>query len=487
MAVARWVRTTGKLAVSLLLAVPIVALPLAVLFDRGPSADTRLSPHLFALVVWLYDDFAWTCVRHSAGFALVLSLLSFVLGGFLGRSIALSNRWGRAIPRGLLVFSASSSPAIVALGIAGLFGPPDAWLWPSTDRSAGSAGASLESWRGVPLWLAWIWSSLPWGVSAVALATAAAMERVDRTWEDAARMTGVAALRAWRRLIWPLVRPSAARAAAVVFAVALVEPGAPLMLGLRRTLAFQIVEISRRPDPFPTLAAWAIVSGIVALAGRLSWRWAGGRQILAPGQDHRARPEFRPRIHRFSAAGLVGLTIATTGWFVFIALPCLGLIRAVNGLRRAGAGVEMNGLSELGQYAAPLVDPSVIDLLTNSILMGLGVMLAMLVLRWLDDNAAAPTGGVGGLRHAHRVGFAICSAPRSRGGPSRDPVDCGVGRSSLSELSTLESPGSTLLRGERCARAGPDTMDTVAVCRCAFAGAAAVADLGERSGTVCQP
>ena len=44
---------------------------------------------------------------------------------------------------------------------------------------------------------------------------------------------------------WPIVRPAAARAAGIIFLLAIVEPGAPLVLGLRRTLAFQIVDARR--------------------------------------------------------------------------------------------------------------------------------------------------------------------------------------------------------------------------------------------------
>ena len=91
----------------------------------------------------------------------------------------------------------------------------------------------------------------PLAAAAVALAAAGPVERLERSWEDAARLAGASPFRIWRSLSWPMVRPSALRAAALVFLFALVEPGAPLILGLRRTLAFQIVEPPAGPIPSP--------------------------------------------------------------------------------------------------------------------------------------------------------------------------------------------------------------------------------------------
>ena len=76
-------------------------------------------------------------------------------------------------------------------------------------------------------------------------------------------------------MTWPLIRPAAARAAAIVFPMALLEPGVPLILGLRRTLAFQIVEAAGRPDPFPRLAVWTVMAAAHRLR-RAGWSCDGG-------------------------------------------------------------------------------------------------------------------------------------------------------------------------------------------------------------------
>ena len=37
----------------------------AILVDEGPSGEARASSHFFPLVLWLFDDFAWTCAARA--------------------------------------------------------------------------------------------------------------------------------------------------------------------------------------------------------------------------------------------------------------------------------------------------------------------------------------------------------------------------------------------------------------------------------------
>ena len=80
MFVFRWLRATVKAALSLLVLLPLMALLLSILLDRGPSGETRVSPHFFPLALWLYDEFAWTCALNSVIFALVVTAASLFLG-----------------------------------------------------------------------------------------------------------------------------------------------------------------------------------------------------------------------------------------------------------------------------------------------------------------------------------------------------------------------------------------------------------------------
>ena len=82
-----WPRTLTRWLFSGLQLAPAVALLVAILVDMGPSGEPRVSAHFFPLVLWLFDDFAWTCARNSAIFAIAVSVGSLVLGvGLLWRS-----------------------------------------------------------------------------------------------------------------------------------------------------------------------------------------------------------------------------------------------------------------------------------------------------------------------------------------------------------------------------------------------------------------
>jgi len=367
----------------LVLFAPVVSLPLAVLLDRGPSGETRTALHFFPLALWLFDDFAWTCTRNSVIFAIFLSLASLGLGGALGWLIVRGGAWGRAILGGLVVAMLAVSPAFLALGLTGLMGSPRPWPWPFSAAAGGTERLSLESWRGLSLWLVWIWTTLPGAVALVTIATASAVERLEPSWEDAARLSGAGPLRSWKALFWPLVRPRSVRAAAVVFLFALVEPGAPLVLGLRRTLAFQIVLAAGRPDAFPPAAVWAVMAGLFGLVGWILWRWAGGGPILevqryTTGSSRRARSP-RPA----TPLGSLASTVWLAGWAMIGWLPLLGLLQltlSTSGVEPAWAAGALRAVLELPRRFG---DPPVGRLLANSLVLGLEVACGIMAIAWL--------------------------------------------------------------------------------------------------------
>ena len=395
----RWLRALARGLLRLILLVPIVALLLAVLVDRGPSGNARLS--LFPMAIVALDPFAWTCFRNSLIFATVNCFAALILGVGLGWIVARRRFWGRAALYGVVAALSAAAPAFLALGVVGLLGPPYSWPWPFARSGPGGQGASLESWRGLGLWLVWFWTSLPASVAVVMVATVSAVERLEPSWHDAARLAGARPFRAWRNVSWPLVRPFAARAAAVVFSLALVEPGAPLILGLRRTVAFQIVDSAARPDPLPRVAIWAVMAGLVALAGWvLIRRWGGPgcahepKERSAQGRGvwpDTARFVPRARSHRLSLLG---------SWVILGWLPILGLVRlAVGDAWLDGSVRSVIALKLVSVLRDRLSEPPVPQLAFNSLYLGLEVALALMLVAWLvGTNSRSSSVGTGRTR-----------------------------------------------------------------------------------------
>ena len=110
MRVFRWLRSLARCVLGAVLLAPAVALPVAIFVDRGPAGETRFSPHLFPIALWIFDDFAWTCARNSVIFAVVVSLASLVGGVLRGWVIARRRFWGRWILRPLIVALMAVAP-----------------------------------------------------------------------------------------------------------------------------------------------------------------------------------------------------------------------------------------------------------------------------------------------------------------------------------------------------------------------------------------
>ncbi len=274
----------------------------------------------------------------------------------------------------------ATSPVVLALGLSEIL-----HSWPSVIPApeTGNQGWSLETWRGAPLWLLWIWSTLPLAIAMVMLTIAPAVERIQPAWEEAARLSGSGSFQSWRKLIWPLIRPTAARVSAVVFSLALVEPGAPLILGLRRTLAFQIVEAAGKADPFPRTAIWAAMAGLLALVGRVMLRGWGGAPVPGFTADETADGGDRTRANQPGLfVPLIG-TLALGGALLVGWLPVLGLFRIVFDLPSRSLGSEGSAAPSWTPILRKLLDPPIPQLAVNTLILGLEVAAGIVLLAWL--------------------------------------------------------------------------------------------------------
>ena len=212
-------------------------------------------------------------------------------------------------------------------------------------------------------WYAWCWSALVQGGSITALSCLSALRRLDPAWRDAARLVGGSRGRVWRKLNWPLVRPALARSAGLVFVLTVADPGAPMILGLRRTLGYQIIVNGLRDDPFPRIAVLALIAVAVSIVARAALSgWAGPEPSLGAAGGRPMRVGSRRR-------GAIG-ALAAGLWLAFAGLPILALfLESIQD--QASVGV--------GSLAGRLFDPAVGSLLGRSAWLGAGVCLLFAV------------------------------------------------------------------------------------------------------------
>lgn len=368
----RWIRGTARVVVGLLTMLPAIALAIALLVDFGPEGEPRLS--IFPVALLAFADFTWTCARNSLLFATALTAFSLAVG--MGIGLAMSGRpyRGRGVLRTAVASMLAAPPACLALGWIGLLDSHPAWSIPLQEAASGRL--SLESWHGWPAWLLWIWASAPGAVALVAIATAAVHDRIEPSWRDAARLAGAGRFRTWRSVTWPSIRPAAARAAAIIFPLALLEPGAPLVLGLRRTLAYQIVEAAGRPEPFPGIAIWTAMAAVFSMAGRWLLRWWGGPlrvewKTEPPGVTRSPRPTPRAAIPPAVLSGMLLVVALALGW-----LPVLGLPQTF-------AGSAASPTWSVGELLRRATAPPVPQIVMNSLTLGLEVGVGVLSLAWM--------------------------------------------------------------------------------------------------------
>lgn len=402
---------------------PLAALGVCALVDVGPGGEARAS--LFPLAVSALDPFVWTTLRHSVTMAGLASLAAIIGGTIVGRLTGATGGPSRAAALVALGLAAASPPYLLALGASG-------WL-----ESGGSATwarvASGSRWLPADAaWAVWTLAAMLPAAALGALAYLRALDDLAPSWREAAALAGGTRAGRWRRLAWPLIRPTMARVGALVFAVTLADPGPPLLLGLRRTLGFQMVLAATDDSPFPRLAALGLVAILAAAAWRAALRlWSGrDRQTAAPPPD---LP--RPTARRLRTLARVAIAAA------FAAPVAAAMIGVAAGLRTIDSP-QSRGTS-VGRL---LADPSLQRILVRSLILGLGVS----VLALASDRVVARLEASAGPAAAGRFRrLAKLSAP--------PPLAAGVVVLALGRILTLAaaagwagpSPIAGWLAGER--------------------------------------
>jgi ABC-type Fe3+ transport system permease subunit len=360
--------TVGAIA---LLGLPVALLLPAALLDRGPSGSVRAS--LFPLALVIFDSFVWNGVWNSLVAATLITALSLALGTALGSAVGPWRFWGRP-PLALLAWvPLAIGPAFAAFGLQALFPPRP------LGRGHVLFGVTLNDSLS---WILLIWAGVASATPVVALSVKAALGRVSPVWSDTGRALGASRRRAWRQLVWPIVRPEVARTLAAVFATALLEPGAPLILGLRRTLPYQAVEAVTRNDPPTRLALLGLTGLIVALLGRAMIRWWGGARIAIDQHERTDRPA-RARWLR-GIASIFGLA----AWIAFGLAPLAGLVSiVVGGFDMADDAGWIIGIASLVYV---MIDPDTSRLWSNALGLGLAVAAIDALLVFLVARTATP-------------------------------------------------------------------------------------------------
>lgn len=293
-------------AVALLLAMPILALVTV----AGPGAGRVLDPGLARIV----------------GFTLAQAVLSavFSVGLALPVARALARRHFPGRPLVLALFAVPLVvPAIVAvLGIVTVLGR-GGWLNDGLDR-LGLARVSIYGLAGILI--AHVFFNLPLAVRLILPGWTAIP---PRSWQVASQL-GLAGWTLFRLLEWPVLRPLAIRAAAVVMLICLTSFVIPLALGggpRTTTMEVAIYQALRFDADLGRVAEIAllqvVICAVLVLAAR---RLVALPSLATPRQAVLAAPLDDTEVARWRDAAAVAAAA------LFVALPLLAVVvRALGG------------------------------------------------------------------------------------------------------------------------------------------------------------
>lgn len=311
------------------------------------------------------------------------AVLAVLLGAPLAWLVARSDMPLRGLVRTLVTASYIAPPFLLAISYVILMAPNTGALNRAIVALTGAERGPFNAYSlGVLIFVTGL-HTFP----AVFLLTVAALESLDGSLEQAARILGAGRLRTALRITLPLALPSVLGGALLAFVTAIALFGSQAILGIPGrvyTLPTRVYQVLGYPPDYTLASALSmllVALTIVALA--LQRRWVGRRVATIGGRGVRADPTALGIGRAFALAFCAAIIL------VAVVLP-YGALGAVSLMRAWPAGLVASNLT-LDNYTQVLFGLEVTQrAIGNSLLLGaltatltmvLGVVIATIDLR----------------------------------------------------------------------------------------------------------
>jgi iron(III) transport system permease protein len=316
----RILRSLGASIALALVLVPMIGLAIGSMLEISPTGQVRASVVRWGLT--LSDPFVITCLGNSLTVSIASVGLGTLAGVLAARIIRSRIGWHRGLAMLLVRLSAGCHPFFASIGVLLLTSPLDEMV---AGRLNLAGFWDEDCWR----WLGLVLSQFGFASAWICWWTVRGLDRIRGDWVLVSTLSGASRRWIWRASIWPLVRPTVARAAASAFSVLLIEPGGPIVLGLQRTLGAQVVAscwMSSRAD-WPRAVSIAVIGLIVVVLVRLILlRWGGPDEVDArdEGAPRSAGPvDTGGRLRRIGSMAFLGL------WLLACLTPAAAVFGAI--------------------------------------------------------------------------------------------------------------------------------------------------------------
>lgn len=373
----RWREQSVSVVLVLLVAILVLPPVVVLVISSFASGRTLKRSHF----TWdnfhdvLTDKYTWLSVKDTVIFGVGAALLVVVLATLLAWLVERTNTPGRRAVYGLLIVSFAVPTFIQGMGWLLFLGPGSGLVNTIVDKLTGSGWEFPVYTMGTMVFIQAM-TMLP----VIFLLVAPAMRAADPGLEEAASMAGASRVQVILRVTLPLIRPALLAALFLSLILTVESFEIPALIGSPSKITVLSTEIYSRirtavPN-YGAASAFSIIMMIITIAGLVNYQRATAksqRYATVRGKAYRPTRVDLGRWRYPAAVFAVGVPLLVVG-------PVLLIVWASFLSKYEVPSIDALGNLTLKTYAGVVQDPEVTRSLVNSLLLGVGsAVLVMLI------------------------------------------------------------------------------------------------------------
>ncbi len=361
----------------------VVVIPMLMIVYNTFFVDGRFDLTLFTEII--LDSANIGAMLNTIKIALLVTVLGVVVGLFFAWLLGRSDIPLKGLMRSMFTIPYMFPPFFGAMAWELLLSPRSGYLnnWLMTTFNLSSAPFNINSIGGI------VFVELSYYFPFVFMQVVSALERMDPTLEESARIAGARQWYVIRRITMPLVLPATSAGALLILTSSLSHFGVPAILGFSKkiyTLPTRIYQlISRASGSFQGIREGAALSILLVIVVMLAL-WLQRLVLKSGSYDIIKGKSMRPMLIKLRGAKYPLLILAFASLFIIVVVPLVmiilvGFLRAY-GLPLTLANFTLDNYRNL--FNAKMVSDSVMNSLylafgAGIIAMFLGVMIAYVI------------------------------------------------------------------------------------------------------------
>ena len=361
----------------------VVIIPMLMIVYNTFIIDGRLDTTLFTEII--LDPANISAMWNTIKIALLVTLLGTLVGLFFAWLLGRSDIPLKGLMRSMFTIPYMFPPFFGAMAWELLLSPRSGYLntWLMTTFNLSAAPMNINSIGGI------VFVELSYYFPFVFMQVVSALERMDPTLEESARIAGARQWYVIRRITMPLVLPATSAGALLILTSSLSHFGVPAILGFSKkiyTLPTRIYQlISRASGSFQGIREGAALSILLVIVVMLAL-WLQKTVLRSGSYDIIKGKSMRPMLIKLRGAKYPLMALSFLSLFVIVVVPLLmiilvGMLKAY-GLPLAAENFTMDNFISLFNHkmvADSVKNSLFLSVAAGVIAMFLGVMIAYVI------------------------------------------------------------------------------------------------------------